>query len=989
MKSSEPSRQSARLKPPKAGKRTRRARALVTTYFEAHSRQVRVDQGLVDQELLREAQLGACGAVVAHASRSEDPAQIVMPTGVGKSLVLTAAPFLLGATKVLVVAPARLVRDQLTTGFRSLQQLRDAGMASAKLKGPKVEVARRRASENDWERWQKADVVVGTVNVLSDGYPEVTRIPRDMFDLVLFDEAHHLPARTWSSLLEAVDARALLFTATPFRRDGKRLPGEIAFDYPLARAIERGVYAPVSFVPVHPEATDDKDDVIARAASQRLRSKEHADADSRLLVRTDRVDEAKRLVDRYTALDLPIGLIEGGTSGRAADKILERVRNGELHGFACVGALIEGFDFPTLTVAAYHVPHRSLAPTLQFIGRLSRATSVRGELVADPRDLSRDTGSLYRSETAWEELLPALVDSAVDEEKATRRFIKEASTKGDGADVVPWLAVSPSRSVQVYELSGDPDPDLDLNVQTLGGAEVVQSLYQPENDLFTAMTQELQRPRFVRTTHLDGIRYRLHTATWVKEHGLLFISSDRPSALKELRELLGASASPLIGSESLRRLLDSGESSRFFSVGLRESRPRQASLASYETKAGRSADRAIGNDDTENKLLGHAMGRTAEGGFGVSTGKGKYWQPKAAENLFEFRQWCVGCAATIRAQRKRKAAAAGAEGAMGRLRIADHLSEFPDHPLAAVLSETLLDGEREFVVGSRRVHPVDADVEVVRVDSRTLRLTLYEDEQPLAAAVQDVTGSTEVTQPARLVDVETGEFEPLDAVFEEWPPIVFFGDGSMTEGGKGARLTTETTGPVPDYVLGVDWSGIDTAVEVGTPESGKGSIHSGTLARLEEGADWVIGDHGTGELADFIRISQEDGDTIHATLVHCKGSRKAPGGRVDDLYEVLGQAIRSARWCRPGPLIWAELERRLAERELTRLLAGDKDELATHLSRWGTNQAPLTRFEVTVVQPGLLREATGSRANVHTLVRAVAAYFHDQDAEFGIWCNDQ
>jgi superfamily II DNA or RNA helicase len=946
-----------------------------------------LDQELVDQELLREAQLGACGAVVAHVSRSEEPAQIVIPTGVGKSLVLTATPFLLRANKVLVVAPARLVRDQLASGFKSLQQLRDAGMASAKLKGPKVEVARRRATTNDWRRWRKADVVVGTVNVLSDGYPEVTRIPREMFDLVLFDEAHHLPARTWSTLLDSVDARAVLFTATPFRRDGKRLPGEIAFDYPLARAIERGVYAPVSFVPVEPKATEDKDDVIARAAAERLRGKDHADADSRLLVRTDRVEEAKRLVERYSQLGVPLGLIEGSTSGRAADQILERVRSGDLHGFACVGALIEGFDFPTLKVAAYHVPHRSLAPTLQFIGRLSRATSVRGELVADPRDLSRDTETLYRSETAWEALLPALVDSAVDEEKATRRFIKESTTKGDGGELVPWLAVSPSRSVQVYELSGDSDPDLDLNVESLGGAEVIQSLYQPENDLFTAMTREPQRPRFLRTTHLDGIRYRLHTATWVKEHGLLFISTDRPSALKELRDRLGASGSPLIGSQSLRRLLESGESARFFSVGLREGRPRQASLASYETKAGRSADSAIGEEDTENKLLGHAMGRTADGGFGVSTGKGKYWQPKSAENLFEFRQWCIGCAATIRAQTPNTVQAEANAGTMAKLRIADHLSEFPGHPLAAMLSETFLDGERELVIDSRRVHPLDVEIEVAQVDDRTLHLTLWEGEHRLVVAIQDVTGSTDVEQTVRFVDLDTGEFDPLDAVLEESPPLVFFGDGSITEGGKGAILSTPATGAVPEFAIGVDWSGTDTTVEVGTPKGGKQSIQASTLARLEDGADWVIGDHGSGELADFIRISEEDGVTIDVSLVHCKGSRKAPGGRVEDLYEVLGQAIRGARWCRPGPPIWAELKRRLAERELTKLLSGDQENLAERLSRWSAGQAPLARFEVAVVQPALLRDATGSRANVHTLVRAAGAYFHNQDADFRIWCN--
>lgn len=285
-------------------------------YFKAMVRRPRLDPSLVDSERLREAQLGACSAIVAHAASSDGAAQIVMPTGVGKSLVLTTAPFLLRAERVLVVAPARLVRDQLAHSFKTLDQLKAAGVIADDAKAPSVQIARHQATEKDWEKWTKADVVVGTVNVLSAGYPGVTRIPRDMFDLVLFDEAHHLPARTWSALLASVDARAYLLTATPFRRDRKRLPGEIAFDYPLARAIARGTYAPVRFVPVEPVNGAAKDLALAELARDRILSSEHKAADSKLLVRTDRVEQAEALVDLYAGLGVGLGLIEGKTSAR-------------------------------------------------------------------------------------------------------------------------------------------------------------------------------------------------------------------------------------------------------------------------------------------------------------------------------------------------------------------------------------------------------------------------------------------------------------------------------------------------------------------------------------------------------------------------------------------------------------------------------------------------------------------------------------------------
>jgi len=62
---------------------------------------------------LREAQRGALHAIAAHRSASDEPAQIVLPTGVGKTLIAVLAPYVLEAERVLVVTPARIVRDQV------------------------------------------------------------------------------------------------------------------------------------------------------------------------------------------------------------------------------------------------------------------------------------------------------------------------------------------------------------------------------------------------------------------------------------------------------------------------------------------------------------------------------------------------------------------------------------------------------------------------------------------------------------------------------------------------------------------------------------------------------------------------------------------------------------------------------------------------------------------------------------------------------------
>jgi superfamily II DNA or RNA helicase len=53
---------------------------------------------------LRAAQPGALHAKVAHQSMSDEPAQVVLAAGVGKTLIAVLAPYLLEATRVLVYA---------------------------------------------------------------------------------------------------------------------------------------------------------------------------------------------------------------------------------------------------------------------------------------------------------------------------------------------------------------------------------------------------------------------------------------------------------------------------------------------------------------------------------------------------------------------------------------------------------------------------------------------------------------------------------------------------------------------------------------------------------------------------------------------------------------------------------------------------------------------------------------------------------------------
>src|SRR5664279_4592123 len=83
---------------------------------------------------LRECQIGAYWSVLAHFTMSPGPAMVSLPTGAGKTALMQILAFGLAATRVLVIEPSTILRDQVASSFETLQTLKEIGVIPAHVK---------------------------------------------------------------------------------------------------------------------------------------------------------------------------------------------------------------------------------------------------------------------------------------------------------------------------------------------------------------------------------------------------------------------------------------------------------------------------------------------------------------------------------------------------------------------------------------------------------------------------------------------------------------------------------------------------------------------------------------------------------------------------------------------------------------------------------------------------------------------------------------
>lgn len=922
-----------------------------------------------------------------------------MPTGSGKTAVMMVAGIHLRASRALVVAPSRLLREQLSRDFETTDVLRRINALEAAAPLPVVvENKQRIATADDWEKFRTADVVVTTPFAASPGIHGIPAPPEDLFDLVVFDEGHHRPAPTYQALADAFpNAKQILFTATPFRRDEREISGDLVFTYDLAQARRDGVFGRLRYVPVSTGSTDrkDVDDAIARAAAAQLATDRAAGLQHVLLVRAASRDRAQELAAVYAACTtLKIQQLHSGMSQRTIKTAVASLRSGDLDAVIAVDMLGEGFDLPNLKVAALHAPHRSLAITLQFIGRFARTGGTglgEATFFAAPHEIEGEAARLYAPGAEWNEIVEDLSRQQISAERDTREFMKtfvpdgaddeDETDESDSAQGTTALSIlrtmRPYFHVKAYEIVGTVDLTADLGVPK--SIEPVVVSRSAKHSAVVWIGRQVSPVRWSGSEQWSDVRHDLFIVAYVEEHRLLFIcSSRRENAVYDaLIESVVTDGYRRLAPNEINRVLRDVKSPEFFSVGMRNRAAMGgAGAESYRMLAGRSADRAIRAADGELYDQGHAFCRGVEGEdlvtIGFSSGS-KVWANRYGP-LSEFLLW-------VRAIAKKLAndAAVTTGSGLDRLAAARRVTSFPGKIVAADLpSEAYLRDSTLVTTQDGEAWLIDLAVEVESQDETTVTFRLHNG-TVAARFTLDLRGCplffpADKSSGAATISDEHGGHEQSLVGYLNDNPVVFYLETLAALRGDQLQEPPTTSG-IALQIDPHDWDTLDVdpfTEKPPSPRAGKQSLFEYVEKHLANiAAEVVFLDDAANEIADIIALREENGRVL-VQLFHCKAAsgKTVPNKQIEDLYEVVCQAVKCRRWL-DARRLGEQIEHREKSTKKSRFLVGTlvrTHELLSDLSRLA--------FEVVIVQPAL---STEPKETIVHLLSAADAYMRGGD----------
>lgn len=927
-------------------------------------------------------QIGAVHSVLGYWTTEQTrDATVVLPTGTGKTDTMVALFAAVRPERLLVLVPSDALRTQIAEKFERYGILESIGALG---EGPLVYPVVGRlsgglSSESDARRFAQAcNVVIATPQSLNASTDEARNAFTASFTHLFVDEAHHVKATTWASIRAAFEDRAVVqFTATPYREDRQDLGGKLVYVFPLGLAQTQGYFSTINYRSVRSIGNEDR--VIAESAIKQLRSDLEAGLDHVVMARVKRkgrADEVAKIYQELAPEFEPTVLYSGMKPVSAKRAALKALQSRESRVIVCVDMLGEGFDLPSLKIAAIHDPHKSLGITLQFVGRFARTATGVGDatvVVGRPNSLhDENLRMLYGEDRDWNVLIRDLSERATAEEEAASEF-DEGFT-----DAPPELAahdVRPKMSAMVYRTDcSDWDPQ--AVVEHIGAEHLITNPipHSVAAQVAWFVKRSTGSPPWGPKHAFQDIEHELFAMYWDRSRRLLYInSSNNDSADKyhqRLAEAVAGNGVQRIRGEHVFRVYGGIQRLLATNVGVLDVLNRARKFTMH---AGSDALSHYPSGDAETKTQtnifanGFASGDRVHVGASIS---GRVWSWRAAGSLREWISWCDEIGTKLIDE------TIDLDNVIANFIRPVLLAERPELVVLAAdwpasVYESLTDNLRVRHAGIE--HPIiDAELVVtdfqrigpVKLAVRTAdwevdyELTISEQGMSATPATAEsvtvVTARTERSLEAYIKDEGVSLLLEQDAVIE--PPGVLLKPAIELAGFPRGNLRTH-----------VDWNGVDITTESQGPSKNPASIQRRVIeTMIEHGTGWldpsqsetaawevVIDDDGANELADVVGM-RRDGGFLDVQLVHCKySSEPKPGARIVDLYEVCGQASKSVARRRDVSLLVPHLIRREGLRSKAGRVGFEVGDAETLYDIDDHRHTLRLRLNIVIVQPGV------------------------------------
>jgi len=354
---------------------------------------------------LREPQIEGYFAIREHFANSKEGCYVQLPVGCGKTGLMGLTPFGIAQGRILIIAPNLTIRENIRRELNVSNPncfYSKRGVFVPK-NGPYLSELKTGANIHDCDA---AHIVVANIQQFSGTRNKwYEALPNDYFDMILVDEGHHNVADTWTRLFAYFDeAKVVSFTATPLRSDGQVVAGERVYRFGYARSMIMGFISQIDALFVKPTeltftvegetktlgideimrmrekdwfsrgvaTSEECNRSIVNASVQQLHHVRTLGSPRQLIAVACSIRHATQVAALYREHGLRVEVLHSQLKEEERERIEATLRSGVTDAVVQVNILGEGYDLPTLSVAAVFRPYRSLSPYVQFVGRILR-----------------------------------------------------------------------------------------------------------------------------------------------------------------------------------------------------------------------------------------------------------------------------------------------------------------------------------------------------------------------------------------------------------------------------------------------------------------------------------------------------------------------------------------------------------------------------------------------------------------------------------------